>query len=108
MTNYTTPTETAQLTRQATPDELWINEQLDRINPERHEMGSNGENGALTILVFEQRRENVKLTGEAGVLKALLDLSRRSLAEIDGEDANEEQMLRGLVAKIDAALKGAP
>ncbi len=56
MTNYTTPVETAQLTRQATPDELWLAAQLGRINPHADEMGNDGEYiRALETLVFELR-----------------------------------------------------
>lgn len=54
MTNpYTTAEETASVMRQATPDELWLHEQLDRIAPDRFEMGSASANDALVELVFE-------------------------------------------------------
>ncbi len=57
MTNYTTPAETAQLTRQATPDETWIAAQLGRINPHADEMGHDGEYiRALETLAFDQRK----------------------------------------------------
>lgn len=52
--------------------------------------------------------EIARLRGEAGVLRALLALSRRSLVEIEAEDYSESEMLASLVSKIDAALKGAP
>ena len=55
MSKYATQQETESVFRKATPTEIWLHEQLDRINPERHEMGSAGDTQALTILVFEQR-----------------------------------------------------
>jgi len=53
--NYATAEETASVMRPATPDEAWLYEQLDRINPHRHEMGSAGDTPALVKLVFELR-----------------------------------------------------
>ena len=52
---FATAEETASVMRQATPDEKWLHEQLDRIDPHRHEMGSAGDTPALVKLVFELR-----------------------------------------------------
>lgn len=52
---YATAEETASVMRQSTPDEKWLYEQLDRIAPHRHEMGSAGDTPALVKLVFELR-----------------------------------------------------
>jgi hypothetical protein len=70
--SYATKEETAAITRKATPDELWLECQLERISPNRNEMDSAGETPALTILVFELRRENQRLQGEAKVMRDLL------------------------------------
>lgn len=56
----------------------------------------------------KQADEITRLQGEAGVLKALLALSRRSLVEIDADDRCEQEMLDALVDKIDAALSPVP
>ena len=55
LAQYATTEETASVMRQATPDEKWLHEQLDRIDPHRHEMGSAGDTPALVKLVFELR-----------------------------------------------------
>ena len=53
--SYATAEETASVMRPATADEKWLYEQLDRIDPHRHEMGSAGATPALVKLVFELR-----------------------------------------------------
>ena len=55
--NYATAEQTADLVPQATPDEKWLSEQLDRIAPERLEMGAAGDLPALTQLVIELRNK---------------------------------------------------
>ena len=56
MTNpYSTAAETASVMRKATPDEIWLDQQLDRIDPHRHEQGGAGDQPALVKLVFELR-----------------------------------------------------
>lgn len=53
MTNpYATAEETASVMRQATPDELWLEAQLERIAPNRFDADV-GETDALIKLVFE-------------------------------------------------------
>ena len=52
---YATAEQTAAVMREATPDERWLNEQLDRLNQDRDEMGGAGDTPALTNLVFELR-----------------------------------------------------
>ena len=51
--NYATAEQTSDLVRQATPDETWLSEQLDRIAPDRLEMGAVGDLPALNQLVIE-------------------------------------------------------
>lgn len=58
---YATAEETASVTRQATSDEKWLPEQLDRLDPQRHEMGSAGDTPALVKLVFELKAAKEKL-----------------------------------------------
>ncbi|MDO9235967.1 MAG: hypothetical protein Q7U28_08045 [Aquabacterium sp.] len=58
---YATAAETAALIRPSTPDERWLHEQLDRIDPHRHEMGSAGDTPALVKLVFELRDSATQL-----------------------------------------------
>lgn len=53
--NYATAEETASVMHPATANEKWLYEQLDRIDPHRHEMGSAGDTPALVKLVFELR-----------------------------------------------------
>lgn len=53
--SYATAEETTSVMRKATADEMWLYEQLDRIDPYRHEMGSGGDTPALVKLVFELR-----------------------------------------------------
>lgn len=50
--HYASAEETASVIRQATPDELWLNTQLDRIAPNRFDADV-GESDALVKLVFE-------------------------------------------------------
>jgi len=52
---YATAEESAAVMRQPTQDEQWLYQQLDRIDIDRHEMGSAGDTPALVKLVFELR-----------------------------------------------------
>lgn len=54
ISDYATAEETASVIRQGTPDELWLNAQLDRIAPNRFDADV-GESDALVKLVFELR-----------------------------------------------------
>jgi hypothetical protein len=59
---YATPEETAAVMRQATPNELWLQANLDRIDPHRHEMGSAGDTPALVKLVFDLKAQRDALS----------------------------------------------
>jgi hypothetical protein len=52
---YATAEETASVIRTATADELWLNDQLDRIAPHRGEIGDAADLTAMEVLVFELR-----------------------------------------------------
>lgn len=54
LSDYATPEETASVMRKATPDELWLEAQLERIAPNRFDTDV-GETDALVKLVFELR-----------------------------------------------------
>lgn len=62
---YATPEECAAVTRQATTDENWLANQLDRIDPHRHEIGSAGDRPALERLVFELKADVERLRKDA-------------------------------------------
>jgi hypothetical protein len=73
MSQYASKEVSAAVTRRATPDELWLFEQIERINQDASEMGNDaGYTQALTALVFELRRENQRRHGEAKVMRDLL------------------------------------
>lgn len=98
---YETKEQSSQVTRKATHDEMWLSEQMDRINQDASEMGSDaGYMDALTTLVFELRRENQRLQGEAKVMRDLLGEAHEFLdQDQSGTPAIEQQ--------IEAALRGA-
>jgi len=58
---YATTEESAGVLRESTPNEKWLCEQLDRIDPHRHEMGRAGDTPALIELVFEMRQEVLEM-----------------------------------------------
>lgn len=74
---YATAQETASVMRQATPDELWLHQQLDRIDPHRYEQGSAGDTPALVKLVFELRAN----AAEKSVHKAAANLIKLANAQ---------------------------
>lgn len=53
--SYATAEESASVMRPSTPNEKWLHEALDQIDPHRLEMGSAGDTPALVKLVFELR-----------------------------------------------------
>jgi hypothetical protein len=55
--NYASAQESIGVLREATADELWIEAQLDRLNPDRFEMGYAGDTDALVTLALELRAE---------------------------------------------------
>lgn len=97
---YATAEEKAAVMRQATPNEIWLNGQLDRIDPHRHEMGSAGDTPALVKLVFELRDVKTTLQGEAGVMRTLLDAALTVLHTIDPDDDDERANLDALKRDI--------
>jgi len=72
MSQYTTSEETAELVRKATPDDQWLEAQLNRISPERHEIGSTGECEALTKLAIELRIALITANANMDYLRSLL------------------------------------
>ena len=56
MTDYITPEQTQALIKPASEADRWLQRELDRINPWRHEQGNEwGNVQALITLVFELR-----------------------------------------------------
>lgn len=111
MSQYASKEVSAAVTRKAAPDELWLSEQIERINPDASEMGNDaGYTQALSALVFELRRENQRLQGEAKVMCDLMRLSippiESMLPEVD-HPSGEYEALSGLKNQIEAALRGA-
>jgi len=101
MSQYASIQESAAFTRLATPDELWLSEQIERINPDASEMGNDaGYTQALSVLVFELRRENQRLQGEAKVMRDLLG------DVVDFVDVNQDGAVT-LIKQIESALMGA-
>lgn len=100
MNPYASKEETEAVTRRATSDELWLSEQIERINPDASEMGNDaGYTQALSALVFELRRENQRLQGEAKVMRDLLGDAYSRLDPMDEDDYT-------LQRQIEAALRG--
>ena len=102
---YATAEESASVMREATPDEKWLDDQLDTIARHRHEMGSAGDTPALVKLVFQLREAKVRLQGEAGVMRALLDESLKVLTTLEPEDDNERARLESLKRMIIAVVE---
>jgi len=62
----------APVVRKATPDEQWLEAQLDRISPDRHEIGSVGECEALAKLAIELRIALITANANMDYLRSLL------------------------------------
>lgn len=111
MNQYASKEVSAAVTRRAAPDELWLSEQIERINPDASEMGNDaGYTQALTALVFELHRENQRLQGEAKVIRDLLNLTLQPLETLLPEadhPAGEYESLSILIDQINSALRGA-
>lgn len=101
---YATVEETASVIRPATPDESWLYEQLDRINPHRLEMGSAGDTPALVKLALELRAAKMRLEGEAGVMRELLLESHSIIETIEAEDEGEFTRLATVKRQIKAII----
>lgn len=93
---YETKEQSSQVTRKATHDEMWLNEQLERIYAGCDGLG---ESLALESLAFELREKNQKLEGEAKVMRDLL----REV--IDFVDVNQDGV-ETLVDQVKLALRG--
>ena len=101
---YATAEESASVIRKATPDELWLTAQLDRIAPDRFDTGA-GETDALVKLVFELRNERTRLDGEAGVMRDLLNDAHSVLDTIVADDEGEFMHLATLKREIKAIIE---
>jgi len=106
---YATAEECAAVTRQATADENWLANQLDRIDPHRHEIGSAGDRPALERLVFELKADVERLRKDAERYRWLRDVPNlyRDHPEI------YRAIVEGFTSKeiedsIDEAMKGTP
>lgn len=88
--DYAPAAETTDLFRDTpeTDDERWLREQLDRINPHRHEMGSSSDTQTLTALVIEMRAEIQRLNSENAELYR--KLSATSLSKDSGWERYEQ------------------
>ena len=106
LAQYATAQETAAVMRQATPDEKWLNAQLDRIAPNRFDADV-GESDTLVKLVFELRDAKTRLQGEAKVMRTLLEESLKVLATLEPEDDNEHARLESLKKMIVAIVEAA-
>jgi len=59
MSNYIDIKNTGLIVLKETKDQLWLKNQIERINPHADEMGSDGEYvDALTTLIFELKETN--------------------------------------------------
>lgn len=100
MNQYASKEVSEAVTRRATPDELWLSKQIERINPDASEMGNDaGYTQALTALVFELHRENQRLQGEAKVMRDLLGEAHEFLDQ-------DQSGTPTLEKQIEAALRG--
>jgi hypothetical protein len=69
MSQYASTHESASVTRQATPDELWLDDQLERIDANASEMGGDvSYTRAIETLVFELRDERDESDGVREIL----------------------------------------
>ena len=102
---YATAEETGSVMRKATPYELWLEEQLNRIHPQRHEIGSAGDMPAMTILVHQLKQAQTRLEGEAAVMRSLLEECLKVLHTLDPEDDSEGRRLESLKRKIVAVVE---
>jgi hypothetical protein len=105
MSQYATAEETAALVRQASPQDKWLEGQLNRISPERHEMGSPAPALAYLRLALELKDTNTLLQGEAKVMRDLLEKSLTVLETIDEDDAHERALLWEFKQKIIAVVE---
>ena len=93
---YASMQESKSVTRKATHDEMWLNEQLERIYAGCDGLG---ESLALESLAFELREKNQKMEGEAKVMRDLL----REV--IDFVDVNQDGV-ETLVNQVKLAIRG--
>jgi len=106
--SHATAEETASVMRKATPNELWLEEQLHRINPYLGDTGSGDGMREMELLVFQLKDAKTQLQGEAKVMRTLLEESLKVLTTLEPEDDNEharlESLKRMIVAVVEAQL----
>lgn len=93
---YTTAEETTAVIRKATLHELWLEKELDEINPCRNEMGHDGELAALHILIYKLKQKATNLKGECLVMVRVMKRALTVIETIAPEDSEEEKELTGV------------
>ena len=96
---YATAEETAAVISQAKADFVWLESQLERIDPHRYEIGHDGGTKALEVLVFELKLQLEAAQKDAARYRELRDGSNWP-AVFASHDAPEP--LRG--EELDAAI----
>lgn len=54
---YASSEDFERVIQKLSENEKWLEDELDKIDPDRHEMGSDGETGALRKLVFSLKEQ---------------------------------------------------
>lgn len=103
--HYATAEETASIMRKATPNELWLEEQLHRINPHLGDTGSGDGMREMELLVFQLKDTKTQLQGEAKVMRTLLEESLNVLTTLEPEDDNDHARLESLKRMIVAVVE---
>jgi hypothetical protein len=100
---YATADETAAvITRKATPNETWLEAQLQRINPYLGDTGSGDGLRETELLAYQLRDEITTLKGEANVMRILLEKCLDVIATIDPDDHDEAKRLKKLTDAVKA------
>lgn len=94
--DYATAEETAAVIRKATPYELWLEKELDDINPDRNEMGNDGQLAALHILIYKLKQKTTSLKGECLVMVRVMKRALAVIETIEPEDHEENKELIGV------------
>ena len=106
---YAIAAEIESTIRKGTFDELWLHQQLDRIAPERHEMGSASVNDALVKLVFELRDAALKAAPSTSPLTDYEKVVIAKTFDLHRLDAKgRDDVLKFADAIERASLKAAP
>lgn len=73
LTGYATPEETAAVLRNATPDDLWLAAQIERIDPHEAEQGNDGAHTrAVVKLALEMRDQRDEARAQVEWLQSLI------------------------------------